>query len=676
MRENWYWIELIGFDNTRSDYGADAFLERLAGRAEGISLLFSSIDFINLHISDGKERVLKPCDCSYGAHKYSSERERQVWTNVQLRGLISEMHKRGVKVLVSFFNFCDYADDDGKIVTGEYCSAHPELWDLGADGKPLNGLNVLKRLKDRSYYEDYLIAQTLSVCEYYGFDGVQVADGISSPRPSVYNGDFSDDLTGQFLMSPQGKKTSGISPVTQNDAGYKARRKLILDKYLYEWLDFISDRFALFYKKFYDGLGGKILLFNNAWTRDPFEAFYRYGIDYKKLYSPRMYGFMIEEVSATQVILGNEDRGGFKLPLSARRYYHYEYALTQREIKVYVPDAKQIALAPINDTCEQWDVIRHAPTEMARALARRGNNYILRKGRYELCNQGPFYCLSDGIAKEDWAFLEECHSKPENPEGIKAVAGFTSLWSDTRMRNEVKEYIRSRTYSSTELNNELIRAGIDIGCSARIEELDNINSALLVTNPGLLSPEEQQRLTAYVRTPVFAIGNFLNWKRKPDLLISGKVFDAALYNLTAEQKSFKGLKAMLEKLVKTDKLIPCSLNSENKNGAIWTSPLRYVRAPEARFSALAKLINNVLELPRIEGGGCRMTVYKINEKAYRVFISNDEYNYNIPKITLNCKIKSARPLLKDMGYQVKFCENIFYDRIPPRGADIIEIETE
>ena len=47
MRKNWHWIELIGFDNNAADLGVSAFLSRLAESPEGVSLLFSHIDFVN-----------------------------------------------------------------------------------------------------------------------------------------------------------------------------------------------------------------------------------------------------------------------------------------------------------------------------------------------------------------------------------------------------------------------------------------------------------------------------------------------------------------------------------------------------------------------------------------------------------------------------------------------------
>ena len=86
MQKNWYWIELIGFDCDEKDFGVGHFFEVTSGNIEGITFLFSNIDFVNLH--DGiTGKALQPCDCSYGATLYSEERKRQPWTDVQLKGL-------------------------------------------------------------------------------------------------------------------------------------------------------------------------------------------------------------------------------------------------------------------------------------------------------------------------------------------------------------------------------------------------------------------------------------------------------------------------------------------------------------------------------------------------------------------------------------------------------------
>ena len=96
--DRWYWVELIGFDNEAEDYGVEAFLSRNVSTT-GVSLLFAHIDFL---FHEGEE--LLPTACSYGGHEYNRERRRQVWTKTQLRGLVRQLHSRGIKVFFSCFD--------------------------------------------------------------------------------------------------------------------------------------------------------------------------------------------------------------------------------------------------------------------------------------------------------------------------------------------------------------------------------------------------------------------------------------------------------------------------------------------------------------------------------------------------------------------------------------------
>jgi hypothetical protein len=62
-----------------------------------------------------------------------------------------------------------------------------------------NSISVIKRLKDGTYFEDYFFKKLKEVIDFYGFDGVQMGDGVSSNRPALQKGDFSDDMVGQFV---------------------------------------------------------------------------------------------------------------------------------------------------------------------------------------------------------------------------------------------------------------------------------------------------------------------------------------------------------------------------------------------------------------------------------------------------------------------------------------------
>ena len=58
----------------------------------------------------------------------------------------------------------------------------------------------------------------------------------------------------------------------------------------------------------------KPVMFNNAWTRDSFEALYRYGIDYRRCKAENAYAVMVEENSATRSITSSRDEGGVEFP--------------------------------------------------------------------------------------------------------------------------------------------------------------------------------------------------------------------------------------------------------------------------------------------------------------------------------------------------------------------------
>ena len=62
--DRWYWVELIGFDNTFPDFGVQAYLSRNQSTT-GISLLFAHIDFL----FEQQNEALAPTACSYGGHE-------------------------------------------------------------------------------------------------------------------------------------------------------------------------------------------------------------------------------------------------------------------------------------------------------------------------------------------------------------------------------------------------------------------------------------------------------------------------------------------------------------------------------------------------------------------------------------------------------------------------------
>ena len=153
MLERWIWTELLAFDMEQSDYGVSDYLEKVGFAPDGITFLLSAVDFVLLHDGMEHEKVLFPDICSRVGHKRNEERFRQDWTNWKLRGLVTELHKRHVKVFFSIFNY--YLEDR---FHHEWATEHPEILRAYKNQKPSYGFTLLARLKDGTLFEDVFIA--------------------------------------------------------------------------------------------------------------------------------------------------------------------------------------------------------------------------------------------------------------------------------------------------------------------------------------------------------------------------------------------------------------------------------------------------------------------------------------------------------------------------------------
>ncbi len=647
---NWYWIELIGFDREAPDYGVGHFFDVTSSKIEGISFLFSDVDFVNLH--DGiTGKTLRPCDCAYYGLPCSEERDRQPWKDTELKGLIAELHKRGVKVTFAFFDMFYYPSDEGVLMLGEYCTQHEELWYTRKNGESFYGLNVLKRFKDGSYYEDFMFDQINRIIDDYGFDGVQLADGISSSRLCNQGGDFSDDMIDQFLAhSPH---------ICLQETDYVARREEIIRSCYYEYLTFLSDRWGTFYEKLHNKVKGIIFL-NQAWTCNPFEAIYRYGIDYGKIQSEKAYGIMLEDVSPNLPIYSKRDNNGYESTQEDCIGYHYKFMLMQMTMKAYLPETNLMALTPVKDTTEQWDVLRHSPMELTANIVRRKNTFVYHNG-YKVCVNHPVFCLSNGLSKSDWQWI---HKQLDDAdfELPESVCGYTVLVSKEGMYAELKRYIQDRSYSSFEFQYQLLLNGLDIGCGANIAQVGNIKTPLLITNFHLLPQKEQDKITSSTAPMVIM--------SETPVSLEGYSIHAHYYYLFRNMDVYPEFNEDVKELQQLSVLTKAE-NWEDDMDGYWTCPLRYSSLPKEYFVCLSRILTKTAGLKAVEEGA-HVTTHKRKGNQYRYFLRNDTYHYHLPKTECFGQVENAVSVLKYKGYQVKKNGNSFVDRIPPRGMTVVE----
>jgi hypothetical protein len=216
------WIELIGFDNQQPDFGVEELLDRMGFCPDKFLLLLSSIDFINLHRGCEEEYELDPFYCSYAGHPNGDEHAIQRWTNLQLKGLVEVLHRKGVKVFPGFFDF--------HIPEHSFFDDHPELYaTIWCDGalSTAGFIYMTKRLADGTYYEDFFLQKAIEVLQDYSFDGIHLPDGVCRPRLPLQNAEYSADMLEQ----------AGISvPAGENPACY------ILEHHRKDWLHFCVRR--------------------------------------------------------------------------------------------------------------------------------------------------------------------------------------------------------------------------------------------------------------------------------------------------------------------------------------------------------------------------------------------------------------------------------------------------
>ena len=167
------WMNLLGFDKNDKDRGVGRFLETTGFVPDEITALLCHPDFFNMHKGMDEEYVFTPDNCAYRGSPRNLERERQEWTNYDLKDLVAGLHKRGVKFYASIFGF--YYNN---AYHREWINDYPEIFRPGLKNANNRGtLFALKRFKDGSYYEDFFIEKVAQALLDYdihrSFRGIQ-----------------------------------------------------------------------------------------------------------------------------------------------------------------------------------------------------------------------------------------------------------------------------------------------------------------------------------------------------------------------------------------------------------------------------------------------------------------------------------------------------------------------
>lgn len=489
------WMALIGFDRDKEDRGASEYLDHLGFTPSAISLFVQNPDMMFYH--DMKEEHPLPADCCnyYGAMR-NEIREIQPWTNYDLRTLAAGLKARGVETYLGFMgNHLAPLDesDDSTVPVGMF--GYPAKIDFLLEHKELvlestmerGYLTLFKRFADGSSFEDFFIEQALKTLRDYDIDGIHFADSLFPPCIAVKNGDFSDDVLGQFVAQKGAELPAEILfPLTDPASpGIKARAEYVWAHCRSAWITFYAERWQQFFFKCCKAFhaAGKKVMVNNSWTSEPFESLYRFGIDYKLLEEAGVDIICVENQATTQLA---SDGGRYKI---------HEHMLMPAVMKAYAPKIKTLAFNFARDSTEENSALDHFPTATERELCALASTLYVGKETTRAVD-GYFVCLGDGVRREEWNWLNKRYDVAYSGNPVQPLTP-TLVWSDGAVFPYLEEYIANRRWSTHRIAADMSRKGAKCSAVVRADNLEGATGTLFAPNVDLMSDAEKQALLAY-----------------------------------------------------------------------------------------------------------------------------------------------------------------------------------
>jgi len=473
------WLQLLGFNRDDEDKGASRFLAQTGFIPDSVCALLFHCDFVNLHRGMDAEYVLLQDNCSYYGIPRNKERERQNWTNYDLRTLVCELKKKGVGF---------YAGIMGVYVNNmhhhEWLTDHPELRSCQRNGA--GGLMCLKRFKDGTYYEDFFAKRLVETLVDYGMEGVHLSDGFC-PSSVIYMSDYSSDMVDQFLTHTQLVLSKEIMATMGDDSPDAASKRA---DYLWQnhreaWIRFYQWRWEKFFRTVCNAVHkvGKQVWIVGMYCTDPFETTYIHAFDCKRVMD-----------AGVDCITANDLPTSVSMNRKKRPYYFHRMHMDIPLVSAQVGNHKILSMLNVQDASEEWNILEHRPVQLERDLYTIASYRTKQGNNYTDAAEGFFICLGDGIESYHWNFLKSRIDVGFDVDAYNVWSPMI-LWSETAHQNMLPAYIATRRTTVHKQSFEVFKAGTPMGGSVRSDDLNGFDGTLFVPNYDLLSEEEQARLT-------------------------------------------------------------------------------------------------------------------------------------------------------------------------------------
>jgi len=687
------WMNLMGFEKNDPDKGVARYLEDTGFLPDAVCALVDHPDIVHDYRGMEEEYTLYPDNCSYHGVPRNILRERQDWTNHDLRDLATHLKKAGSELYLSIFGV-----DLWNTCHDEWIYKHPEvmvhfLWkEKVATGHHF----LLKRFKDGSYYEDFFIDRLCRLLEDTGAKGIHMADALCPVTGCAFIADldYSTDFVEQFLT------WTGIAPpaevvATMGSDTFEAetiRANWIRKEYRVEWTQFHCDRWTQFFQKLCTRLHAidKKVMVLGMYCTDPFETVYCCGMNLRDLVKAGVDYITANILPSSSYVCGGDDRGD---------PFHRLMAIAPLTAAHLPEKGHLVSMLALHDATEEWSAIHHAPTLHERDMFNMMAYRMIDKDGISRALDGYFLCLGDGIPRQDWDWETE-RLRLALSADAESVVSPAMLWSEKAFDKMLPAYWHTRRWTPHKLYYELAQAGVHCAASVRTDGLCNYSGTLVVPNFDLLAPEEQAMVAAYDRGAVFctACPDFdpKAYGITPAIVLKDGFSDypmtAFAFGCDVSAELQTQLSALLAEDDGTENLpAPVEHIKENKKNVL-THTLTYAKVTRGFLQAMALLLETVQDSPfRADK---ESLVLRLKSGAYRMYLLNDHHNkYHRANVTARIPLKDVKIITKFPILPPKFVDSfdsmeanthVFSDKIkavkqnfivkiPPAGIVVVDI---
>ena len=692
----WIWADLRAFDNTAVGFGASGYLEKLDFKPDAIFILLTHVDFVFLHSDISADVPLEQPFAVYGGTL-----PVQSWSRFQLRGLVRALHKADIKVFLSLMTLVIPETSAGfHPHAAGWFDKRPEFLTVTRDGAVLEAVNPLKRSESGQYFEDVFLKELVTTMAAFDFDGFHAADGWSHLRVPLYVADFSDDLVDQFLTHANMELPAPYRRQCKVDKGLiSARARWIWNDRRIEWIGFWRRRWGGFWQKVAVDCkqAGKKLVLNQPWTRDPYEAIYRYGFDYKTLERIDVDALVVETVAGAVHIGGYLPTPDGTGVTETTQIWLEDAVSMVMCVKAYIPSVPLVFLLCVQDENEQWDTLREAPAFLEREIFSYASTFYLNDhGNLERCLDGFLVCLGVGLSCEEWRKVARTTRRAFSIPSAKGLrnSGIIAVWSDASMEKALRidrlgsqEELKTPLHSGIEM---LLHEGAPVRTIVRTANVEKSEGPLLLANLEDFSAEETRGLMEWLANErpggsILVMGEDFAPFSFPALVLED---DAQTYKLkcgvvTASAATRQRLQEKFGKGQELAHNAPLLLPVDNPSLTYFRvtkeEPTSFMeRLPywpiQRDLISKAASVAQVLANPATASDLGR--IFSISRESDGLFVmcENDTPSYLWCKVSVNRPIQRAK-LLSSFPKRLTMRGSATFDiKVPPNGATVLDLE--